>query len=249
MKKIIILAFIATSSVTLKAQDILVHKSGEVEEVKVIEVSPTEVKYMKSSNEDSAVFTEKRSNIYSINYQNGEVQKIKKNYVPNGTLTYYSDYGKKKKWAHEVDIYVQNAWGLGYKFREEFTPYVGCNLLSASYMSDFHDATKFGLVGVRLFGLRLYSPSFEKFRAYTELNIGYTYCYFDIEEFDLFYHAYDKTIDIDHETIHFKEHLFGLDFSTGIQLNRNIAIGYDLNFIKNGDWKGMSHWGKISLIF
>ena len=74
MKKTFLLIAFASSSFTLNAQDILVKKGGEVENVKVLEVSPTEVKFKKSNNPDGPVFIENRSNLYSIKYQNGEVQ-------------------------------------------------------------------------------------------------------------------------------------------------------------------------------
>ena len=73
MNKILFAAIFATSTLSLNAQDILVRKSGEVENVKLLEVSPTEVKYKKSNNEDGPVFIEKRSNLYSVKYKNGEV--------------------------------------------------------------------------------------------------------------------------------------------------------------------------------
>lgn len=249
MKKILFLVIFATSSLTLCAQDLLVRKSGEVENVKVIEVSPTEVKYKKINNDDAPIFIEKRGDIYSIKYQSGDVQRFKDTFSSDKTFTFYSDYGKKKRFTNEVDMYIQNGWGLGYKFREEFNPYVGCNFLSASYMSDFNDISKFGIVNVRLFGLRLYSPSFEKFRLYTELNIGYTFTYFYVEEIILGNGTYYNMTNTSQLISKYKEHCFGFDFSTGIQLNRLIAIGYNLNFLKNSDWKGMSHWGKISFIF
>ena len=74
MKKYLFVAIFAACSLSMSAQDILVRKNGEVENVKVLEVSPTEVKYKKSNNEDGPVFIEKRSNLYSVKYKNGEVQ-------------------------------------------------------------------------------------------------------------------------------------------------------------------------------
>ena len=64
MKKILIVAFVTVCYLSANAQDVLVRKGGEVENVKVLEVSPTEVKYKKSNNEDGPIFIEKRSNIY-----------------------------------------------------------------------------------------------------------------------------------------------------------------------------------------
>lgn len=102
MKKTLFLIAFVASSFTMNAQDILVRKGGEVENVKVIEVSPTEVKYKKNSNPDGPVFIEKRSNIYSIKYQNGEVQSLGEGSVQYDGTKYYSNYGKEKKLTHEV---------------------------------------------------------------------------------------------------------------------------------------------------
>jgi len=73
MNKILFAAIFVTSTLSLNAQDILVRKGGDIESVKVLEVSPTEVKYKKTNNEDGPVFIEKRSNLYSVRYKNGEV--------------------------------------------------------------------------------------------------------------------------------------------------------------------------------
>ena len=60
------MAIFAASFLSINAQDILVRKGGEMENVKVLEVTPTEVKYRKSNNEDGPIFTEKRSKLYSV---------------------------------------------------------------------------------------------------------------------------------------------------------------------------------------
>ncbi|MBR6140614.1 MAG: hypothetical protein IKQ37_02455 [Bacteroidaceae bacterium] len=128
MNKILFAAIFATSTLSLNAQDILVRKGGEVENVKVLEVSPTEVKYKKSNNEDGPVFIEKRSNLYSVKYKNGEVQTFNNKPEPIGTKYYYSKYGKEKKFTNEIDFCIGTGWGFGYQLRREFNQYVGWNI-------------------------------------------------------------------------------------------------------------------------
>lgn len=43
-------------------------------------------------------------------------------------------------------------------------------------------------------------------------------------------------------------HHFCLDFGVGVQVHKNVAIGYNLNFLAGG-YKTKSHWAKISFLF
>lgn len=54
------------------AQDVIVFRNGEETEVKVEEVSPTEVKYKKYSNIDGPLYVADKSEIFMIKYKNGE---------------------------------------------------------------------------------------------------------------------------------------------------------------------------------
>lgn len=74
MRKFLLSLTFAVISLSTYAQDILVRKNGDAENVKVMEVSPTEIKFKKSSNPNGPTFIEKRSDIYSVKYENGEVQ-------------------------------------------------------------------------------------------------------------------------------------------------------------------------------
>lgn len=166
---------LVASSLSLNAQDILVKKSGDVEDVKVLEVSPTEIKYKKNSNPDGPVFIEKRSDIYSIKYQNGDVQTFNN--------IYYADYGKEKKFTHEADLYLGAGWGVGYQFRREFNKYVGWNIIGISYMNDFSNPRDVGLINLKLLGVRGYTPSYKWLRGYADLCLGYSYEYGDIHHY------------------------------------------------------------------
>lgn len=71
MKK---LFFLLTMCVVfnLSAQDIIVKRNGDELQCKILEVSKNEVKYKRWVNLDGPAFSEKKSDIFMIKYENGE---------------------------------------------------------------------------------------------------------------------------------------------------------------------------------
>lgn len=61
-------------SYTAFSQDIIVKKDGSIIKSKVIELNSTEIKYKKISNIDGPTYVLEKSEILSINYENGEVE-------------------------------------------------------------------------------------------------------------------------------------------------------------------------------
>ena len=61
---------------TLKSQDTLFMKNGAQIPAKILEVTPTEVKYKKTDNPDGPTFITHGSDISSIKYKNGSVDNI-----------------------------------------------------------------------------------------------------------------------------------------------------------------------------
>jgi hypothetical protein len=234
MKKLLfLLAFVALK---VSAQDILTFKNGDVQYVKIIEVSPTEVRYKMFNNLEGPFFIERRSNLHSVKYQNGEIQKFSDSEKTGG---YYSDYYSSELetqivYTKQIDLYIQNGWGAGLLFRKEINPFVGWNIVGVSFMSGWNDPKEFGIVNVRLFGFRLYTPSISSLRFYAELNPGYTHVFLDTKTQMYGY---------------LKGHFFGLDFSAGLQLNKNFALGYNLNYMVNKNGHAISHWGRLSFMF
>lgn len=213
MNRILFAAIFATSTLSLNAQDILVRKGGEVENVKVLEVSPTEVKYKKSNNEDGPVFVEKRSNLYSVKFKNGEVQTFNDKSEPTETNSYYSEYGKKKKYTNEFNLCVGTGWGIGYQLRKDLNQYVSWNVIGISYVAVFYDPADEGLLHFKLFGVRGNTPSYKWFRGYADFNIGYSL------EYDRHYSSY---------------HSFGWDCCFGMQVHKNFALGCNYIFSTAG---------------
>lgn len=258
MRKILFSIALIASSLAANAQDVLVRKNGDVENVKVLEVTPTEVKYKKASNPDGPTFSETRSSLISVKYANGETQKFSdspsyNNYNNNvggglsGNRAYYAEYGKEKKMTNEISAYLQNGWGIGWQLRREFNPYVALNIVGVSFMSGEYDyfanPDNFGQLNFKFLGVRGYTPSWKWIRGYADLNLGYTLTY----EKDSYYHGgyygYGSYYDDDYDVYHD----FGLDFSIGVQLHKRVAIGYNLNFIAPSRYK--THWARISVLF
>lgn len=139
-----------------------------------------------------------------------------------------------KRPIHEISLYMQDGWGLGYQLRKDINRYIAWNIIGASYMVEpiKCDPSYAGIVNFRFFGVRLNSPSYKKnFRFYTDLTMGYTLTYKKVEK---------KVNTMDH---------FGLDFGVGMQIGKHFTIGYNLNFVKGDDLKKTTHWAKISCLF
>ena len=76
MKKISLLIVLFCASLMTMAQDVIVKKDGTTIQSKVMEINGTEIKYKKWSNQEGPLFSINKSEVNSINYQNGEVELI-----------------------------------------------------------------------------------------------------------------------------------------------------------------------------
>ena len=153
-------------------------------------------------------------------------------------MGYYEGYGSDKKLTHEVSTYIADGWGLGYQLRREFNPYVAWNIVGVSYLSGFNSPADAGLINIKLAGVRGYTPSWKWIRGYADLNMGLGVNYFS-------YPVYQGkgNWDTDKE---FNPN-FGLDFSVGVQVHKNFAVGYNLTFVAPD--KGKMHMARFSYLF
>ncbi|MBC8265502.1 MAG: hypothetical protein H8E84_00890 [Flavobacteriales bacterium] len=71
MKKILLLLLMIVSVNTF-AQDELIYRDGDTYEVKVIEITDTEVKYRKWNNLNGPIYTESQSELFMLIFENGE---------------------------------------------------------------------------------------------------------------------------------------------------------------------------------
>jgi hypothetical protein len=245
MKKILFLLYLTVMSVTLYAQDRVVYTSGKVINVRVVEVAGSDVKFRMLDNLQGPILTEKLVNIYYIQYQDGRMhifngfpQRVN-NYIPSQAYTPYTKPYTSldlppSGFTKQIDLYFQDAWGVGFMLRKEMNEYFGWNLIGASYMSGWNEVKSpehYGQVNARLGGIRLYLPCVQNVRAYADVTLGYSFFYFN------------------YPNLKRQTHFAGFDFSAGLQIHKNVALGYTLNLIVNGDGHATNHWGRVSLLF
>ena len=68
--------FLAAIICSLAAQDLIVLKNGNMIEAKVLEISPTEIRYKDSSNLNGPTIVIPANSVLSIRYENGTSQVI-----------------------------------------------------------------------------------------------------------------------------------------------------------------------------
>lgn len=71
MKKLVGFGLLVLLSFSIKAQDTIYKTDGNTINARVMEVTQNSVSYKKASNPDGPVYTDNRSDILSIQYQNG----------------------------------------------------------------------------------------------------------------------------------------------------------------------------------
>lgn len=72
MKKIIVLLFLWLGlQAAAHAQDVMVRRDGSEMNVKVVEITPGQVRYYRSDNQEGPVYVENRNRILKIKYANG----------------------------------------------------------------------------------------------------------------------------------------------------------------------------------
>ena len=72
MKKLVILSVLLCASLSAWGQDLITKKDGSDIEAKILEVTPTEIKYKKFSNLEGPIFTLPVKDILIVRYENGE---------------------------------------------------------------------------------------------------------------------------------------------------------------------------------
>ena len=76
VKTICLIIVVLCFSTIAKSQDVIVKKDNTTILSKVTKITTTEIEYKKWSNLDGPIYTISKSEIISINYQNGEVEKF-----------------------------------------------------------------------------------------------------------------------------------------------------------------------------
>ena len=155
----------------------------------------------------------------------------------------------ESKFVKQVDLYLQNKWGVGFTLRRESSSYFGWNLISASYMSGWYEnecPKNFSIVNARLMGIRFNVPIKGNFKFYAEGIPGYSYVYNKYDDLD-FNWGHPVTI-----TQTEKHHCLGLDCGAGFQVLKNLSIGYNYTFLATFSSEADNihmHWARLSLMF
>ena len=74
LKRLFTTLFLLCIAGMAMAQDVIVMKDQSTIMSKVLEITSTEIKYKKWDNQDGPLYSVSRSEIMSINYENGEVE-------------------------------------------------------------------------------------------------------------------------------------------------------------------------------
>lgn len=155
------------------------------------------------------------------------------------------------KLVKQVDMYLQDKWGVGFTLRKETSQRFGWNFMGASYMSGWHGyecPDKFGIINVRPIGLRYNIPIRGNFKFYAEGMPGYSFVY---HETKYIYMLWYDNVPL-YKTAKYKSHCFGLDVSAGFQVLKNLSVGYNYTFlatISDNTDNYHIHWARISLMF
>ena len=76
VKTILLVVFLCSITGIVTAQDVIVKKDNSTVISKVLEITSTEIKYKKWSNQDGPTYSISISEVASISYQNGNVEKF-----------------------------------------------------------------------------------------------------------------------------------------------------------------------------
>lgn len=119
MKQIIMLFVLLVAATSVSAQDVIVLKDGNTITSKVVEVGTKEIKYKKWSNQNGPIYTISITDIYAINYENGERETFSNNAATQQNNAFKSEsqqqtqnYGANNSWnsSNNNNGYAQNTY-------------------------------------------------------------------------------------------------------------------------------------------
>jgi hypothetical protein len=114
MKNLISTALTFFILTTCYAQDIVTKQSGDSVAVKIIEISPTELKYKMFSNLEGPVYIVSKSDIKAIRFENGTKEVFENYKLPQSApLTTLSTEDYFKKGYADASIYYKGYKGAG----------------------------------------------------------------------------------------------------------------------------------------
>ena len=90
MKKTIILFMCVISTLSLKAQDLIILRTAEEIQAKVSAITPEYITYKRWSNPDGPTYTISKSDVFYIKYQNGEKEVMQNTNFSSSQTKHYS---------------------------------------------------------------------------------------------------------------------------------------------------------------
>lgn len=133
--------FLLVFAFTMQAQDKIIKKGGETLEVKILEVSPNEVKYKLFSEPDGPIFIMDKDRILEVIFENGRVEK----YVsPLKDPEFYVDHKKralKMNFISPLMGYTQLAYEQSLKPGRSYEVSIGIIGLGRNQELDYWDGS------------------------------------------------------------------------------------------------------------
>lgn len=128
----------AMFSIIAHAQDVIVKKDGNTITSKVTEITSSEIKYKKFSNQNGPTYTIGKNEVNYINYENGERETINASVNSNNTsISFVNTPGGTNASDTELlnNFYAQNAAKKAKKLKK--TAYIGGGILLAASIPFF----------------------------------------------------------------------------------------------------------------
>ena len=125
-------------SIIAHAQDVIVKKDGNTITSKVTEITSSEIKYKKFSNQNGPTYTIGKNEVNYINYENGERETINASVNSNNTsISFVNTPGGTNASDTELlnNFYAQNAAKKAKKLKK--TAYIGGGILLAASIPFF----------------------------------------------------------------------------------------------------------------
>ena len=136
--KFLSVVVLAMFSVIAHAQDVIVKKDGNTITSKVTEITSSEIKYKKFSNQNGPTYTIGKNEVNYINYENGERETINASVNSNNTsISFVNTPGGTNASDTELlnNFYAQNAAKKAKKLKK--TAYIGGGILLAASIPFF----------------------------------------------------------------------------------------------------------------
>ena len=136
--KFLSVVVLAMFSCIAHAQDVIVKKDGNTITSKVTEITSSEIKYKKFSNQNGPTYTINKNEVNYINYENGERETINASVNSNNTsISFVNTPGGTNASDTELlnNFYAQNAAKKAKKLKK--TAYIGGGILLAASIPFF----------------------------------------------------------------------------------------------------------------